>query len=312
MKCDLHVHSYHSGYASHLRFLRARDCYSSPFEVYRVAKARGMDLVCLTDHDSIDGALEFLARHPDAQDFIVGEEISCRVPDAPGLRVHLGAWDLTEAHHREVQRLRGNVADAAAYLRQEQVFFAVNHLFMLFGDEVDLDRYLGEMLRLAPALETRNGAAIRTDNEFVAELAGESQAAGRPVAVVGGSDAHTLQWVGTTFTESPAHTRQEFLADLRAGRATVGGRHGGFWRATSEIYGVVFNYWRALAGLERHDLGAGHRLGGLAFSLASLPFQWIPAAVAVALKSGEARRIAAYRGARSQQTSPVRVRTTAA
>ena len=74
----------------------------------------------------------------------------------------------------------------------------------------------------------------------------------------------------------------------------------------------MFNYWRALAGLERHDLGAGSRLGGMAFSLASLPFQWIPAVVAVALKSGEARRITAYRGARNQQTSPASVRTTTA
>ena len=312
MKCDLHVHSYHSGYASHLRFLRARDCYSSPFDVYRVARARGMDLVCLTDHDSIDGALEFLDRRPDAQDFIVGEEISCRVPDAPGLRVHLGAWGLTETHHREVQRLRSNVADTAAYLQQEQVFFAVNHLFMLFGDEIDLDRYLREMLRLAPALETRNGAAIRRDNELVAELAGDADAAGRPLVVVGGSDAHTLQWVGTTFTESPAQTRDEFLADLRAGRATVGGRHGGLWRATSEIYGVVFNYWRALVGLERDDLSARYRIGGLAFSIASLPFQWIPAVVAFSLKSSEARRVKTYRGTRKQQTSSARVRTTTA
>ena len=312
MKCDLHVHSYHSGYASHLRFLRARDCYSSPFDVYRVARARGMDLVCLTDHDSIDGALEFLDRRPDAQDFIIGEEISCRVPDAPGLRVHLGAWGLTETHHREVQRLRANVADTAAYLQQEQVFFAVNHLFMLFGDEIDLDRYLREMLRLAPALETRNGAAIRRDNELVAELAGDADAAGRPLVVVGGSDAHTLQWVGTTFTESPAQTRDEFLADLRAGRATVGGRHGGLWRATSEIYGVVFNYWRALVGLERDDLSARYRIGGLAFSIASLPFQWIPAVVAFSLKSSEARRVKTYRGTRKQQTSSARVRTTTA
>jgi len=312
MKCDLHVHSYHSGYASHLRFLRARDCYSSPFDVYRVAKGRGMDLVCLTDHDSIDGALEFLDRRPDVQDFIIGEEISCRVPDAPGLRVHLGAWGLTETHHREVQRLRANVADTAAYLQQEQVFFAVNHLFMLFGDEIDLDRYLREMLRLAPALETRNGAAIRRDNELVAELAGDADAAGRPLAVVGGSDAHTLQWVGTTFTESPAQTRDEFLADLRAGRATVGGRHGGLWRATSEIYGVVFNYWRALVGLERDDLSARYRIGGLAFSIASLPFQWIPAVVAFSLKSSEARRVKTYRGTRKQQTSSARVRTTTA
>jgi predicted metal-dependent phosphoesterase TrpH len=295
MKADLHVHSYHSGYASHLRFLRARDCYSSPFDVYRVAKARGMDLVCLTDHDSINGALEFLDRSPDAHDFIVGEEISCRVPDAPGLRVHLGAWGLTEAIHREVQRLRPNAFEAAQYLRQQQVFFAVNHLFLMYGDEMALARYIREMLAMAPALETRNGAAVAADNEFVAELAADPGVTGRRMAAVAGSDAHTLQWVGTTYTEAPARTREEFLTAIRDGRGTAGGRHSDVWRAASEIYGVVFNYWRALAGLERHDLTLRHRLAGTAFSIASLPVQMIPAAVAIILKTREARRVARWR-----------------
>ena len=80
-RADLHVHSWHSLQSGNLTFLQSRDCYSSPEDVYRTAKARGMDLVTITDHDSIDGCLEFLDRHPDATDFIVGEEVSCRLPD---------------------------------------------------------------------------------------------------------------------------------------------------------------------------------------------------------------------------------------
>src|SRR5437667_375370 len=56
LRADLHVHSDHSG-LKQLRFLRMRDCYSAPVDVYRSAKARGMDLVTLTDHDTIDGCL---------------------------------------------------------------------------------------------------------------------------------------------------------------------------------------------------------------------------------------------------------------
>ncbi len=312
MKADLHVHSYHSGYASHLRFLRARDCYSSVDAVYRVAKARGMDLVCLTDHDSIDGCREFLARHPDAPDFIAGEEVSCRVPDAPGLRIHLGVYGVTEPLHREMQRLRDNVFDVAAYLRQQQVFFAVNHLFLMFGDEIPLDRYLRQMLALAPGFEVRNGAAVDADNTFVAEVTGAAGAGGRRLAAIGGSDAHTLQWVGTTYTEAPARTREEFLAAVCDGRATVGGRHATLWRTTSEIYGVVFNYWRALAGLERHDLGAASRAAGVAFSLASLPIQFVPALVALLLKTGERRRVRRWRDAWQTTLSSAAVRSPAA
>ena len=90
LRADLHLHSYHSGHAGHLRFLRARDCYSEPGAVYAAAKARGMDVVTITDHDSVDGCLEFLERHPDTADFLISEEIECRFPDVD-LKAHIGA-----------------------------------------------------------------------------------------------------------------------------------------------------------------------------------------------------------------------------
>src|SRR5437016_4748958 len=114
MRADLHLHSCHSGLAGHLRFLRALDCYSRPDAVYAAAKTRGMDVVTITDHDSIDGCLDFLARHPAADDFFISEEIECRFPDAD-LKVHIGAYDIDERVHREIQPLRRNVFEAAAY-----------------------------------------------------------------------------------------------------------------------------------------------------------------------------------------------------
>ena len=90
-----------------MRFLRSRDCYSQPEEVYRVAKARGMSVVTITDHDSIHGCLEFLDRHPDSTDFFVSEEVSCRLPEGD-IEVHFGVYGTTEALHREIQPLRPN------------------------------------------------------------------------------------------------------------------------------------------------------------------------------------------------------------
>ena len=66
LRADLHVHTLPlAAVSGDLAFLRSRDCYSQPEDVYRVAKARGMDLVAITDHDSIDGCLELLDAHPD-------------------------------------------------------------------------------------------------------------------------------------------------------------------------------------------------------------------------------------------------------
>jgi predicted metal-dependent phosphoesterase TrpH len=169
LRADLHVHSYYSGYASHLRFLRTRDCYSEPEAVYRVAKGRGMDVVTITDHDSIEGCLELLERHPDADDFFISEEVECHLPDTP-VKLHVAAYGIDERIHREIQPLRQNAREAVAYLAGEGVFFALNHLFFLFDRQVPLQEYLRAVLPLFPAFEVRNGAMLREHNALIEEV----------------------------------------------------------------------------------------------------------------------------------------------
>jgi predicted metal-dependent phosphoesterase TrpH len=299
LKADLHVHSWHSGYASHLRFLRSRDCYTDPESIYRVAKERGMDLVCITDHDSIDGCLEFLARHPNADDFITGEEISCTFPartrgekTSPALTIHIGALGMTERLHEEVQPLRDNVFDVVEYLRREGVFCLVNHLFFYYKGAMPVAEYVEALLHACPAIEIRNGAMTREHNRLSARIAASYSALhGRRLACAGGSDAHALAWVATTYTSAPGRTCAEYLASLKAGRAEVHGAHGSRGRMAREIYSVIGGYWAALLGLGRHDLSAGRRLVGVTLSLASLPFQLIPAGVAAGHKAREDRTI---------------------
>src|SRR5439155_1197008 len=98
LRADLHVHTCHSNVSGNMRFLGSRDCYSKPADVYRLAKARGMDLVAFTDHDSIGGALELLDARPDLTDVIVGEEVSCLLPDGDVV-VHLAVYGMTESLH---------------------------------------------------------------------------------------------------------------------------------------------------------------------------------------------------------------------
>ena len=298
MKADLHVHTYHSGYGSHLRFLRSRDCYSDPFDVHRVARSRGMDLVCITDHDSLDGCLEFLNRFPDAPDFIMGEEIECLFPlgrqraREGSLKVHLGAIGMTERTHRDVQPLRDNVFDAIAYLRSEGVFVAVNHLFMFYEDQVPLADYVWPLLRQCDGAETRNGAMLREHNQLVERLVAANAPLG--LAMVGGSDAHTLTRIGRTYTEVDARDRGEFLVGLHAGRATAVGDHGTATTLGREIYEVILQYWASLAGLRRDDLRVGRRSLGIAASLGLLPFQFLPGWLAVSGKRREQERVTRY------------------
>jgi predicted metal-dependent phosphoesterase TrpH len=295
LRADLHLHSYHSGRAGHLTFLRARDCYSAPEAVYAAAKVRRMDLVTITDHDSINGCLEFLERHPDADDFFISEEIECRVPDVD-LKVHIGAYGISERIHRDIQPLRRNVYEAAAYLRSEGIVYALNHPFFFFKGQLPLDEYLDLARRLFPAFEVRNGTMLPVHNELTDAIVRQwSASRARPLAAIGGSDSHTLRGIGTTYTEAPGSSRDEFLQSLRAGRARACGRHGSTWREAREIYGVVGRYWATLLGVGRQDLSWPRRTLGLAFSALSMPFEFSPLVVAALHKRDERRRVSSYR-----------------
>jgi predicted metal-dependent phosphoesterase TrpH len=252
-----------------------------------------MDVVTITDHDSINGCLEVLSRVPDATDFIIGEEVSCRMP--PGdIQVHLGVYGMTETLHRELRPLRGNVFDVMARLRDADVFCAVNHLFHFYRRQVPLESYLA-LLAEVPALEVRNGTMTLAQNalleRIVAHLRRAHRDSGWPGAV-GGSDAHTLRRVGRTWTEAPARTAGEFLDALKNGHGRVGGDHGGARAVSGDTYGVILRYYGSLLGLGPSQSGPLHRAGCLAFSMAALPAQFLPWLISVVGKRRETRIVA--------------------
>jgi hypothetical protein len=110
LKLDAHVHTHHSGMTTIWPLsLFMRESHNTPERVYRLAKARGMDLVAITDHDTIDGALT-LAHLPDV---VVGCEVSASFPRT-GIDVHLGVLDITPSQFAEIDRLRPDVAQLLA------------------------------------------------------------------------------------------------------------------------------------------------------------------------------------------------------
>lgn len=287
-RADLHVHSCHSRQSGSLRFLRSRDCYSRPEDVYRAAKRRGMDVVTITDHDTIGGCLEFLDRHRGADDFFVSEEVSCWFPDAP-LEVHFGVYGMTEALHAAIQPLRRNVWEVAAALREAGVLFSLNHLFHFYRGQLPLAAYL-KLVEAVPALEVRNGTMLREHNELADEIAATWPGGGQ--VRLGGSDAHTLRRVGRTWTAAPGTTTADYLASLRAGRGQVGGGHGGAEVVAGDAYGVIASYAASLVGLGPRDHAPVRRLLCLLFTIGSVPCQFLPYVIAAKDKRAERHTVA--------------------
>jgi len=229
MKCDLHVHSIHSGMCTVLLLKRVcRESYNDPGEVYSVLKAKGMDLVTLTDHDSI-GAADSLRGHAD---FFLSEEVTCRMPS--GTTVHIGVFDITERQHIEIQRRRDDFVCLLAYLTERRLFFGVNHIFSSLTGRRTLDDFAW-VDAYVPALETHSGQMPAFHNRQAARLA---LRLGK--AALGGSDSHVLPSLGAAYTEVPgARNKEEFFAGLMAHRACTHGTSGGYFRITRDVFCII-------------------------------------------------------------------------
>jgi predicted metal-dependent phosphoesterase TrpH len=204
-----------------------RECYSPPEALYEKLKRLGLDLVTVTDHDSI-AAGESLRRHAD---FFLSEEVTCRAPS--GNEVHVGVYDITEGQHVEIQRRRNDLPRLLAYLEEQRVFFSVNHIFSaLTGRRAAGDFDWAEAC--FPAVEVLNGHLLARNNHLAARLASHARR-----ITVGGSDAHALRSAGSVWTEvRGARNKAEFLEGLREGHAQVRGESGNYWKLTLDVLAI--------------------------------------------------------------------------
>jgi predicted metal-dependent phosphoesterase TrpH len=230
MKCDLHVHTVHSGMCTVPLLNRiCRESYSSAQHVYETLKRRGMDLVTVTDHDSIDAA-EALRGYPD---FFLSEEVSCRTPR--GTELHVGVYDIAERDHVQLQLRRDDLPALTAYLDERRLLYSVNHIFSsLTGrrTEDDFDDFVDRF----PAVEILNGQMLAAANRYAEAFAARNRKA--PVA---GSDAHTLASLGCTYTQvSNARDRREFMEGLKRGRGTAIGDSGDYFKLTRAVGEIGF------------------------------------------------------------------------
>jgi hypothetical protein len=183
-----------------------------------------MNLVTVSDHDSIDAA-EALGHHPD---FFISEEVTCRMPS--GNELHVGVYDLTERQHARIQRLRNDLPRLVAYLNEQQLFYSVNHAFSALTGRRSVEDFIW-LDGTFPGVEVRNGHVPERSNRLAERMAERS---GK--AKLGGSDAHTLRSLGSvcTYVEG-ARNKTEYFDGLRSGLGKVEGRSGSFGRLTRDV-----------------------------------------------------------------------------
>src|SRR5262249_21970678 len=200
-RCDLHVHSIHSTDSGNYALRRARlgESYTDPMRVYRVCKARGMELVTISDHNTVEGALR-IAHLPDA---FMSVEVTTHFPGEE-IPLHVLVWNLTEEDHRDLQPYRPSVFELVAFLRERGLVHGLAHPLHRMGSPITV-AHIEQLLVLFEIWEGRNGARSRESNELACRLArsltpelairfaerhGLEPVNGGHIALTGGSDDH--------------------------------------------------------------------------------------------------------------------------
>jgi predicted metal-dependent phosphoesterase TrpH len=204
-----------------------KESYNEPHALYERLKQRGMNLVTVTDHDSID-AVEELRRYPD---FFLSEEVTCTMPS--GNEMHAGVYGIREHDHIELQRRRRDVESLLAYAVENGLFVTVNHLYSsLTGPRTEDD--FAVFASDFHGVETVNGQMLKCSNRLAHDFA---RRFGKPV--IGGSDSHTFAGLARTYTEVPSASNvREFLAGLRRGQSVAMGESGDYFKLTSAVFSI--------------------------------------------------------------------------
>ena len=272
-RIDLHMHSRFSDGAGDwlIRQIGARESYTTPRQAYDLAKHRGMDFVTLTDHDTIDGALE-IAHLPGA---FIGEEITTYFPE-DGVKMHVVALDITETHHREISQLRHNIYELAGYLTHEGVVHFLAHPFYRMAAPLTLAHF-EKCLLLFKVFEARNGGKEQRPARLVERVLAELSPARlalladkhdlRPLgptpwkkSIVAGSDDHGGLLIGTPHTVTPhAPDIQALLGHIRDGRSRPEGHEGSPLAVAHSILGVSYHYLRERESRSEQQPGLGQK-----------------------------------------------------
>jgi len=187
----------------HTHTMWSGDSTTTPDEIHDAVGASGLDVVCITDHNAISGAIELASLLPCR--VVIGEEVKTQAGEIIGLflaeRVPIG---LPPRQAAEMIRAQGGLV-------------YVPHPFDPMRRNL-AEPALGDLAAagLIDAIEVVNAkTSLQSLNRRAAAFAG-----GRDLAAGAGSDAHVPLALGAAYVEMPDFDGPtDFLAKLRLGRA---------------------------------------------------------------------------------------------
>jgi glycosyltransferase involved in cell wall biosynthesis len=265
VRIDLHVHSKFSKRPSQwvLQKLGCPESFTEPRQVYDIARERAMDLVTITDHNTIDGALE-IAHLPGT---FVSEEVTAYFPDN-GCKVHVLVYDIDDGHHVEIQKIRENLFDLVAYLRREGIVHILAHPLYSVNDRLTHDHF-EKLLLLFRNFEMNGARDDRQSHCLQRVLAGLTPEVMERLSekhgivpdgpepwrknLTGGSDDHSGLNIARTHTVVPGTPSvTALLSAIDRGSGRVVRQSATPLTLAHNLYGIAYQFYRNKFNLGRY------------------------------------------------------------
>jgi glycosyltransferase involved in cell wall biosynthesis len=266
LKVDLHVHSKFSVRPSEwiLQKLGCSESYTEPKNLYEIARARGMDHVTITDHNTLAGSLEIAH----LKNSFISEEITAYFPE-DRCKVHVLAWNITEGNHNDISRYRENIYELVEYLNRQNITHALAHPTFALNDRLSFEHF-EELLLLFNVFEM-NGTRDNYQNnalknvlknitkERIEEFGnryGIKSYGNRPwiKSVIGGSDDHSSLNIARTYTEvDDVSSLQEFFMGIRNNRSGVKGEESTPKTMARNLYSIAYQFYNNRFSIDRYS-----------------------------------------------------------
>ncbi|MEO0454627.1 MAG: glycosyltransferase [Verrucomicrobiota bacterium] len=269
-KADLHVLSAHSKRPPEwiLRQLGIAESYTDPEHIFDVLSRNGFEFITITDVDSIEGCLA-IADRPGT---FISQKITATFPE-DHCKVHVLAWDITEAQHQKIQGLRDNIYELAAFLHAEKIVHGVATPLRSINLKLTVD-HVEKLILLFSLFEGMNATDAPLAQEVwrqciegltqerldeMAERQGIEPhlPAPQPRRLFAGSGDYAGMYIGAAYSQvDKADTVQDFLSQLHQGQAQLQGRGGDVCCFSTSLYKILVTY-----ATRRMSITAPHGVG---------------------------------------------------
>jgi predicted metal-dependent phosphoesterase TrpH len=201
MKIDMHNHSKYS-----------IDSISSPSDIIRIAKQRGLDGLAITDHDTFRG-YKNIKKLP--KDFIVIPGMEIKVYNENKKVGEILAFFIQE----EIKSKQ--VFEVIDEIKSQDAFASIAHPFRINGSFSIID----DVKNKIDAIEVMNGRVVFSKSNATALKYAKKNKLG----FTAGSDSHFLREIGHCGIEAAANNIEEFRHAIKKGKCHTFGKESPFW-----------------------------------------------------------------------------------